>query len=190
MMRNTLHIYFMILCIFSLFFVRLIATIGMSFVTCAVSGLLRPLAPCLKQGRKNMACPHCGAPDQTDLSAENHGLMLRSEAAKLSGRSRTWIDSRITSRELEIRQFAGRPYVVVASLERLLRVEGGPTSANAAFDRLMAAGRVVEAQELHKQLHPAAWMGSGVMPSPRAVTSDQLPDPWHGFVARNLEGGE
>ena len=55
-----------------------------------------------------MPCPTCGAPNQTDLSAESHGLMLKSEAAKISGRSRTWVQARIDCGELETRTFAGR----------------------------------------------------------------------------------
>jgi hypothetical protein len=142
-----------------------------------------------KVGENRMPCPHCGAADQTDLSAESRGLMLKSEAARVAGRSPTWIASRIAARELEVREFANRSYVTRASLERLLRVEGGANSVNARIERLIDSNQLEAAQALHRQAYPQAWDGSGLMPSGSGpATPADLPDPWHGFVVRNLEG--
>jgi hypothetical protein len=136
-----------------------------------------------------MSCPTCGSPDQTDLSAESRGLMLKSEAARAAGRSSTWITSRIAARELQTQEYAGRPYIVRSSLERLLRVEGGANSVNARIERLIDSNQLEAAQALHRSAYPQAWDGSGLMPSGNtAATPTDLPDPWHGVVVRNLEG--
>lgn len=132
-----------------------------------------------------MACPHCGNPDDTDRSAESHGLILRSVAARQARRSRTWVDSRIGSGELETAQFAGRVYVVARSLVRLLTIEGVPTNAEIELDRLIESNDVVAAQELHRQLYPQAWAGL-MPPTQSAASPTELPDPWHDVVVRNL----
>jgi Arc/MetJ-type ribon-helix-helix transcriptional regulator len=134
-----------------------------------------------------MPCDKCGAPDEQDLSAESRGLMLKSEAARAAGRSSTWITSRIAARELEIREFANRSYVVRASLERLLRVEGGANSVNARIERLIDSNQLEAAQALHRQAYPQAWDGSGLMPSGNtAATPTDLPDPFTKVIVRNL----
>jgi hypothetical protein len=133
-----------------------------------------------------MPCPTCGAPDQTDLSAEKHGLMLRSEAAKISGRSPTWINARINAGDLETAEFAKRRYVVVRSLERLLHVAGGPSSQSAMLDNLMERDPV-GAQELHRSMYPHAY-GPHMPSANTAQTAADLPDPWDNFITRNSGG--
>lgn len=110
-----------------------------------------------------MACELCGAPDKTDLSAEGHGLILKSQAARMSGRSSTWVNDRITCKDLEARTYAGRQYVVLESLERLLRVDPPPTAADLEIERLGKAGQVDRAKALFRRTYPNAHPGHPMM---------------------------
>ena len=71
-------------------------------------------------GEITMACAHCGAGDDTDRSAESQGLVYMAEAARRAKRSTTWINYRIQDGALETRSYAGRNYVTLASLTKLL----------------------------------------------------------------------
>jgi hypothetical protein len=130
-----------------------------------------------------MACPHCGAADKIDNSAEANGLISKSEAARRSGRSTTWISDRVQERKLEMAEFAGRRYVVVESLARLLMRSPRQTPAQKQLDWLLEHNCLADAQALHRKLYPEQYG----WPTPQsAATPDQLPDPWQDFLTRNL----
>jgi hypothetical protein len=130
-----------------------------------------------------MACPHCGSPDDTDRSAEAHGLVLKSVAARTSGRSRTWIESRIAGGELQTAQFAGRTYVVGCSLVKLLTVTDMRSDA-IELDRLLETNEPMKAQELHKRLYPHVWASVGSTPSQSTAVSRDSGDAAADFVRR------
>jgi hypothetical protein len=144
----------------------------------------RGVLPLFKQRRKLVPCEHCGAPDKTDLSAESQGLISKSEAARRSGRSTTWISDRIQQRQIEMADFAGRKYIVLESLARFLTRVGKPTPAQAQLDHLIESNQLADAQLLHRQLHPEAYGFSQSTQS--AATPAELPDPWQDFLVRNL----
>jgi hypothetical protein len=135
-----------------------------------------------------MACPHCGAPDKTDMSAESHGLISKAEASRRSGRSTTWISDKIQERRLEMVEYGGRRYVTVESLARLLVRAPRQTPAQKQLDRLIESNQLADAQLLHRQLYPEQYGWS--QSSQSAATPSELPDPWHDFVTRNLNHEE
>jgi hypothetical protein len=132
-----------------------------------------------------MACPTCGHPDDIDRSAEGRGLLLKSEAARQARRSATWVSSRIAEGKLATATLAGRPYVIAASLRRLLTVEGVPSDVDLKIDRLLAQHDWDGAGALHRATYPQAYAGSA---TPSGPESHEVTSPGEAFVRKMLGG--
>jgi hypothetical protein len=76
---------------------------------------------------------------------------------------------------LQTEEFAGRRYVVAASLRALLS-RTGMSSQAIELDRLLDSGNgqdAVLAQELHRRMYPQQWAAAGTMPRPQSNTVDR-----------------
>jgi hypothetical protein len=112
-----------------------------------------------------MSCPHCGAPDDTDLQAQRSNLVYIAEAARQCGRSATWVHYRIDAGDLKTQEFAGRTYVTRTSLNELLQTQG-PGTTEFEIQRLLQAGDWSGAQALDVATNPISRMAASyAMPS-------------------------
>ena len=79
-----------------------------------------------------MPCPLCGGLTQAERSLEDQGWISVARAVHISGRSRSWVEARLSDGRLTSATRDGRPVVSLRALEGLMSIIGPPSPVEQA----------------------------------------------------------